>query len=735
VSLPYARPMPSPRQRYYGKRRPVKKSTRSIRLDSSPTPPTKRAAVSSAKPKTNKMLAIEANDDSSSEEEISQVRKKPPASHAANRPVASSKSTCRSRKIVTENHDESSSSDEERTGHKNPTSSRAMSKNSRRRTLDKAPPSYPAFTPIVPKKARRNSTPRVRTPIRVNLTPDRSDMMPKGWLTKSQLLDVASRHKGMAIQYRVMYHMSHKSIKDHNAGAARKIRYKDVVVQTRFACVSGSSGGSSYSFMRWKLPGTLLQSRKAKHITIYEDTRPRLYEHGSKETSHPLIILCSELKDADRRMAERFLRDAEAGMTPEQFYSQKTFATADQNGEAGSREAEMVVEHSEEDSPLVSHDEDFNDDAVGGYEDETENQPSPAKQSSVSVRESRRDKHSKDKARPPRDQRSVSNHKSSSTKRGRDEETERSTTVKRTRKKDYGGARSRRREMVTFDIGESGSSAPQFLALVEGVAGATPAARGPEDVAEDYIRDVFMNGRVENLPSSGRMLELPGEAKPGKWSAELVDTNGGGRASRKGIMRDKLENLKDVRIQLRHDSVKAMGALELSRSSSSVASSLSHSSADIEHRIRGGGVSSRERVTGVGGGTVSLIDPSHSRSHDLLSQGVVSRESLFDHPELCVGSISIVGFDGFASSTDARLSAGSKSAVVLESCRKRAIEMEAQGSSSIVSLEDILLIPADKAADDHNLGVSFICKIAVEESYALLLAHDEVGHVVAVDGE
>ena len=199
--------------------------------------------------------------------------------------------------------------------------------------------------------------------------------MPKGWLTKSQLLEVATRHKGMAIQYRVMYHSSQKPIRDCNAGATRKIRYKDVVIQSRFACVSGSHGGSTYSFMRWKLPGTLLQSRKAKHITIYQDTRPRLYQHGHTETSHPLIVLCSELKDADRRMAERFLRDAEAGMTPEQFYSQATAATRREEAASTRNETEPmnVEQQSEDDSPLVSQDEDFDDnEAVSGYEAEVE---------------------------------------------------------------------------------------------------------------------------------------------------------------------------------------------------------------------------------------------------------------------------------------------------------------------------------------------------------------------------
>ena len=626
-----------------------------------------------------------------------------------------------SKKIVIESSGDSSEEDSEAAAKKPPAISRTPSKNHKRRA-----PTYPAFTPIVPKKARRNST-----PIRVNLTPDPREM-PSGWLTKSQLLKVASRHNGMAVQYRVMYHTSQKPIKDHNAGATRKIRYMDAVVQSRFACASGSHGGNTYALKRWKLPGTLLQSRNAKHITIYSDTRPRLYAPGRKETEHPLIVLCSELNDADRRMAARFLRDAEAGMTPEQFCSRqhqttRSATTTQDMGGSQARTAEPM--EIGEDSPLVLQDD--SDSVASEYEGESEQEAAPAKLGLASVRDdSRHDKPSKAKARPRSDQ-NYSSTPGSGSKRGRNDEREDRTTT-RAKKKDNGG--DRRRGKVTFHVGKSDS--PQFLALVEGVPGVQSNTRGPEDVAQDYIRDIFMNGRVEMLPSKGRMIELPGEAKHGRWTAELVDANDRVGGSGKGMMRDILENLKDARIQLRHHSVKAMGPLILSRWSDLV-SPLSYSSPQVQ-RIRGGGESTKKRGTGLTADIVYLIDPSHGRCHDFVSQGVVSKTVILDRLEPFVGSISIAAFDGFTSSADSRLSALQISASLLESCRKRLVAREAEGLDFNHVLEDVMAIPAAGVADprlDLNVGVSFICKVALGESYGLLVATDEGGHIIAVDGK
>lgn len=140
-------------------------------------------------------------------------------------------------------------------------------------------------------------------------------------------------------------------------------------------------------------------------MTIYQDTRPRLLEQGSatpSETSHPLIYLCSELKDADRRMAERFLCNAEAGVTPEQFYSQLANTKAPDSGDNGQEET------NEDSTQQVSQDEDDNDDmTVGGYgEEEEENEPPPA--GMPPKENSRRDKQS---SKPLREQNNIEKSK------------------------------------------------------------------------------------------------------------------------------------------------------------------------------------------------------------------------------------------------------------------------------------------------------------------------------------
>jgi hypothetical protein len=229
-----------------------------------------------------------------------------------------------------------------------------------------------------------------------------------------------------------------------------------------------------------------------------------------------------------------------------------------------------------------------------------------------------------------------------------------------------------------------------------------------------------MNGRVEELPQAGRMLELPGEAKAGKWTAELVNSRGypASNLSANGLMRDKIGSLKNIRIQIRHESAKDVASLTLSRHDNGVNSP----AACLEQRIRGGGE---------GPQSVSMIDPSPGRKHTFLAQGIVSRETLED---AFIGSISIVGFDGFTSSAEACLSAEGKSKSLLESCRKQAIAIETQRLDNKSTLEDVLPIPDPDS--ERNVGVSFLCKMSLDDSsYALLVANDENGQIVAIDGE
>jgi hypothetical protein len=242
---------------------------------------------------------------------------------------------------------------------------------------------------------------------------------------------------------------------------------------------------------------------------------------------------------------------------------------------------------------------------------------------------------------------------------------------------------------------------------------------------------MFMNGRVENLPSKGRVLELPGEAKPGSWTGEVIDTDSD-KGARTGMMRDKFGNLKNVRIMLRHDSAQFLGPLKFTPGDDSL-STLSHSSGSTK-RIRGGGYRSKKQTDDLGGLTISFVDPSHIRQRSLVSQCIVAKEA----SDTFIGSISIASFDGFTSAADACLSARSISGSLLEGCRKNAIDMDVNGLGSISFLEGVLPIPATrKSISDkcHNVGVSFVCKVEMNDAYGLLLAHDDAGRIVAVDGK
>ena len=671
----------APRARYYGRRLPRNKLAR-VRFDSSPSPSPSPDGSSPRKRRHARLDPKRANDSSNG------------------------------------------SSDDESLADKTPHASRVAGCSTDRTPL------YPSFTPIIP-KARRAPSSHSRATIRVNLTPSCDDA-PKGWCTKSQLLEIAKRHGGMAIQYRVMYHASQKAICDHNGGNRRKIRFKDLVVQSRFACASGSYGGNTYSFMRWKLPGTLLQSRDAKHITIYDDTRPKLFEPGQKETSHPLILLCGELKEEDHRMVERFLRQAEAGMTPELFYSShkgipRCLEEFNGNVVTDSVESEL---NAEEDLVPLTQDGDVDDEFADCNDGETENEAVwKKKPPGTSDMSSYKDKcvEFQDRRHPTEWSRLIPE---SGRKRKQDSE-DTGKTAKLFKKKVYGGDHRRRHKKITFHVGRDDASSPQFLALVEGITEGTAVKGSPEEVAQDYIRDIFMNGRVENLPTSGRLLELPGDAKPGSWTGEVVDTNDR-KGTRIGMMRDKVENLKFVRIKLRHDSAYALGPLKFTPRDDSL-SPLLHTD-DNTQRIRGGGCRHKKQTDGLGRLTVSLVDPSHSRRNSLISQDIVAMDAI----EPFIGSISIVSFDGFTSSVDACFSARKISTALLEGCLKNVIDMEKEGSGSYSLLEDVLPIPATgrcNVGKGHYVGVSFVCKVEMNETYGLLVAHDDLGRIVAVDGK
>ncbi len=159
-------------------------------------------------------------------------------------------------------------------------------------------------------------------------------VQPKGWKTREEMRVIARRHEGTFIQYKVLRRPPDGEwIRDQNYHCndadmePRLILPQDLMVQSRFVSKSGNHGGNSYLFLDWKLPGTFLKKRK-QHITIFQDTRPKLYTptsqqqetKGADETAHPMLFLDPELAADEVDMITKFIQDAPAGSSPREFF-------------------------------------------------------------------------------------------------------------------------------------------------------------------------------------------------------------------------------------------------------------------------------------------------------------------------------------------------------------------------------------------------------------------------------
>lgn len=243
---------------------------------------------------------------------------------------------------------------------------------------------------------------------------------------------------------------------------------------------------------------------------------------------------------------------------------------------------------------------------------------------------------------------------------------------------------------MSFVVGseEKGHCSPQFFALIEGVGGGSEEmervdGKLPNEAATDYGRDLFLNGNVESLPHRGRIIELPGEAMPGRWSGELakvVPTATGVTKSPTGfgLLRDRIEDLEEVRICLRHEERKTLGPLEQTSEGNSAASSSSDT--DVA-RIRGGNGNTEEKedLRLHHDLTVYNFDPSHNRVRSFLVQEILYKDEVNSQTKPFIGSISIVSFDGFTSSSEVAEKADKVSSGFLEGCRNAILQRERDG--------------------------------------------------------
>jgi hypothetical protein len=531
-----------------------------------------------------------------------------------------------------------------------------------------------------------------------------------GWLETSTLMTVATRYGGTASQFRVLHAVT--DVRDSVTKA--RIPRNTLIVQSRFVSPSGNRGGQTFAFLHWKLPG-----KKTNCRSIYNDTRPGFHHAGTPIDAYPSMSLDDNLHPIVKTLVTAFLQEAGAGMTPTTFFGRGNgpeifflsynyrdlptmeMASVEGRKAATSNENPKTTEHHNdvakpsEVAPLLYNAKESPNDELGdchvirdtadAQNCELANNDTDENVSAFEVEEDSVDRRS--------------------TKRLRFQAFSGRTPKSAKKIKIYGASKPRDLFKAGFNVDDSTSN--KFLVLVEGLVGSTDSALV---ASQDYLRDIFLDGRVESMPCKGRLIELlPNTALSGPWFATTISADGH-ETRCSGFIRNSIQDLRGIRIILRHASFSSLGLL-------SHETSMTLDSGSSSHQIH-----------------VSRIDPSISRRANFHSQGVINND---DDP-LVVGSISIAACEGCTSWSDANSAiAGRLASDLLVASGKRMLEWSDNGMCCSEDFENLLPIPGRTSTEKgpKNIGVSFLCKLTSKESYSVLVGQDEEGRVVAVDGE
>jgi len=95
----------------------------------------------------------------------------------------------------------------------------------------------------------------------------------------------------------------------------------------RYVSAIGNAGGSTYSFVRFRMPGNFKQS-KYNRRSIYDSTRPSLVK-PREDSACPLFILDQSLSEVDRKMVKEFVQTSEPGKNPLQIFPNLSIAGPD----------------------------------------------------------------------------------------------------------------------------------------------------------------------------------------------------------------------------------------------------------------------------------------------------------------------------------------------------------------------------------------------------------------------
>jgi hypothetical protein len=188
----------------------------------------------------------------------------------------------------------------------------------------------------------------------------------------------------------------------------------------------------------------------------------------------------------------------------------------------------------------------------------------------------------------------------------------------------FAGQRRRKRDMLERLSVELTIPPSQYWAIVEGIVTVPDTADRTA-----FLEQTMLEGRTENLPKEGRVLELmPLEAMSGNWTLEMQSTaNNHRREDDYDLLREDWSNKRLVVRHTSHQHVQNTSSASLN------------------------------------GYSIATVDPSHYRISSLMSQGVF----VDDDSISMVFMLSLIAFDGFSSTHECRVSALPVACKTLES--------------------------------------------------------------------
>lgn len=208
--------------------------------------------------------------------------------------------------------------------------------------------------------------------------------------------------------------------------------------------------------------------------------------------------------------------------------------------------------------------------------------------------------------------------------------------------------------------------------------------------------------RESDKPHRGRLMELPGSVMPGMWEATIRNNAVSKNIHSKIIQ----EELQDLSLSLRH---------------------VSTSSIPLEKYYNG------EESTPYGL-VVSMIDPSFNRISSFIKQGVFTNEEVdfcVDGEEKMLNNsflscLLLVTFDGFTSSSDSTNDAEDCSEAMLARC------VWPVGERQYDRCHEVHMFGGDN--ESEATGVLFPCKLDFDYEYYILVSHDAMFRISAIDG-